>query len=528
MLLERAGQLVTREELRQKIWPSDTFVDFDHSINNSIKRLRAALSDSAEAPGFIETVASRGYRFIGTITASNRPIQSLAVLPLENLSHDPEQEYFSEGLTEALITTLAKIGELRVVSRTTAMQYKGVRRPLREIARELDVDAIVEGTVLRAGDRVRITAQLVDAPRETHLWAESYDRGLRDVLALQTEVAQAVAREIRVKLTPVDQARFSKIDTVVPEAYDAYLKGRYHWNRRPARVVEAVKYFEQAVTQDPTYAPGYAGLADALSSMGAWGLVPANEGCIKAKRLAQRALEIDPSLAEAHTALAYATMYHYDFSAAEREFERAIEINPRYAAGHHLFGLYLAMMGRYEEAYTEFQRAVRLDPLAVSKNLLGFNCLYARRYDQAVSEFVKILELDAQDGPALCGLGWAYSWKGLHELAIAALRKGVNLWPGTSPLTMLGEAYAAAEQRDDAQKILEQLFVLSKERYVTPYGVARIYNALGQKDEALQWLETSYQHQAEWLLLLKVDARFDDLRSNPRFQDLMKRMNFPN
>jgi TolB-like protein/Tfp pilus assembly protein PilF len=527
MLLERPGQLVTREELRQKIWPSDTFVDFDHGINNAIKRLRSALSDSAEAPRFIETLASRGYRFIGTITASARPIQSLAVLPLDNLSHDPEQEYFSEGLTEALITTLAKIGELRVVSRTTAMQYKGVRRPLREIARELDVDAIVEGTVLRAGDRVRITAQLIDAPRETHLWAESYDRELRDILALQAEVAQAVAREIRVKLTPIDQARFAKTHTVVPEAYDAYLKGRYHWNRRPARVVEAVKYFEQAVRQDPTYAPGYAGLADGLSSMGAWGLVPANEGCIKAKGLAQRALEIDHSLAEAHTALAYATMYHYDFLAAEREFERAIEINPRYAAGHHLFGLYLAMMGRYEEAYTEFQRAIRLDPLAVSQNLLGFNCLYARRYDQAVSVFVKILELDPQDGPALCGLGWAYSWKGLHELAIAALRNGVNLWPGTSALTMLGEAYAAAQQRDNAQKVLEQLFVIAKERYVTPYGVARIYNALGQKDEALKWLETSYQQQSEWLLLLKVDARFDDLRSNPRFQDLMGRMNFP-
>jgi TolB-like protein/Flp pilus assembly protein TadD len=527
MLLEQPRQLVTREELRQKIWPSDTFVDFDHGINNAIKRLRAALSDSADAPRFIETVASRGYRFIGTITASARPIQSLAVLPLENLSHDPEQEYFSEGLTEALITTLAKIGELRVVSRTTAMQYKGVRRPLREIARELDVDAIVEGTVLRAGDRVRITAQLIDAPRETHLWAESYDRGLRDVLALQTEVAQAVAREIHVKLTPIDQARFAKVHTVVPEAYDAYLKGRYHWNRRPARVVQAVKYFEQAVTQDPTYAPGYAGLADGLSSMGAWGLVPANEGCIKAKRLAQRALEIDSSLAEAHTALAYATMYHYDFLAAEREFEQAIEINPRYAAGHHLFGLYLAMMGRYEEAYTEFQRAIRLDPLTVSQGLLGFNCIYSRRYDQAISQFNKILEVEPEDGPALCGLGWAYSCKGLHEPAIAALRKGVNLWPGTSPLVLLGEAYAAAEQRDDAQKVLEQLFVLSKERYVTPYGVARIYNALGKKEEALQWLETSYQHQAEWLLLLNVDARFDDLRSNPRFQDLMGQMNFP-
>lgn len=527
MLLERPRQLVTREELRQKIWPSDTFVDFDHGINNAIKRLRAVLSDSAETPRFIETVASRGYRYIGTITASARPIQSLAVLPFENLSHDPEQEYFSEGLTEALIIMLAKIGELRVVSRTTALQYKGVRRPLREIARELDVDAIVEGTVLRAGDHVRITAQLIDAPRETHLWAESYDRGLRDVLALQTEVAQAVAREIRVKLSPIDQARFAKIHTVVPEAYDAYLRGRYHWNRRPARVLEAVKYFELAVKQDPTYAPGYAGLADALSSMGAWGFVPANEGCIKAKGLAQRALEIDPSLAEAHTALAYATMYHYDFLAAEREFERALEINPRYATGHHLFGLYLSMMGHYEEAYTEFQRAFRLDPLTVTQSLLGFNYLYSRRYDQALSQFTRTLELAPDEGPAQCGLGWAYSCKALHEPAIAALRKGLDLWPGSTPRTWLGEALATAGYRDDAHRILEQMLALSKERYVTPYGIARIYNALGMKDDALRWLDTAYHQQAEWMLLLKVDPCFDDLRSEARFQDLMRRMNFP-
>ena len=527
MLLERPSELVTREELRQKIWPSDTFVDFDHGINNAIKRLRAALSDSAEAPRFIETVASRGYRFIGTITARARPIQSLAVLPLENLSHDPEQEYFSEGLTEALITMLAKIGELRVVSRTTVMQYKGVRRPLREIARELDVDAIVEGAAVRAGNRVRITTQLIDAPREAHLWAESYERDLRDVLALQTELAQTIAREIQIKLTPLDQARFATAHTVEPEAYDAYLKGRYHWNRRPARVVEAGKYFELAVTKDPTYAAAYAGLADAHSSLGAWGLVPANEGCVKAKVLALKALELDPSLAEAHTALAYATMYHYDFFAAEREFERALEINPRYAAGHQLFGLYLAMMGRYEEAYTECQRAIRLDPLAVSRNLLGYNALYSRRWDQAIDQFIKILEVDPEDGPALCGLGWGYSCKGLHELAIAALRKGVNFWPGTSPLTLLGEAYASAGDRDKAQKVLEQLLAQSKERYLTPYGVARIYNALGKKDEALRWLETSSHQQAEWLLLLKVDSHFDNLRTDPRFHDLMRRMNFP-
>src|SRR5438309_5058997 len=241
VLLQRPGEIVTREKLQQKIWPSDTFVDFDQGLYNAIKRLREALGDSAETPRFVETLSRRGYRFVGKIECDASQLRSLAVLPLENLSRDPEQEYFAEGLTEALITTLAKIGELRVVSRTCAMQYTGVQKPLREIARELEVDAIVEGTVLRAGRRVRVTAQLIDAPKEMHLWAESYERDLRDVLALQAEVAQAIAREIRVKLTPVDQARFAEVRAVDPDAYEAYLRGRYHWNRRPSEFAKAIQ-----------------------------------------------------------------------------------------------------------------------------------------------------------------------------------------------------------------------------------------------------------------------------------------------
>src|SRR5256714_280719 len=229
---EHPGKVISREELRQKVWSSDTFVDFDHGINNAIKRLREALADTAETPRYIETLPRRGYRFVGTIEPSVARMRSLAVLPLENLSHDPEQEYFADGLTEALITTLAKIGDLRVVSRTTAMRYKEVRRPLPQIAQELGVDAIVEGTVLRSNDRVRITVQLIEAANETHLWAESYERDLRHVLPLQSELAQDIAREVRVKLAPVDQARFSDVPIVHPEAYEAYLKGRYHWNRR--------------------------------------------------------------------------------------------------------------------------------------------------------------------------------------------------------------------------------------------------------------------------------------------------------
>src|SRR5207249_8649098 len=364
VLLQRPGEVVTREELQQKIWPSDTFVDFDHGINNAIKRLREALGDAAETPHYIETLPRRGYRFIGKIECEALRMRSLAVLPLENLSHDPQREYFAEGLTEALITTLAKIGELRVVSRTSAMLYKNVRKPLREIARELEVDAIVEGTVLRAGHRVRITAQLIDAAKETHLWAESYERDLRDVLALQSELAQAIAREVQVKLTPQERAHLAQTRPVDPEAYEAYLKGRYHWNRRSGEGLDrAIQFFQQAIEKDPTYAAAYAGLADCLSVLGWWGFVSPDEGCGKAKGLAQKALEIVHSLAEAHASLAFATMfYDYDFSAAEREFERSIELNPRYATAYQWFGLSLAMTGRYEEGFTELKRAIRLDP----------------------------------------------------------------------------------------------------------------------------------------------------------------------
>src|SRR5438876_7060283 len=376
ILLEKPGEVVTREELRQRIWPADTFVDFDHGLNNAIRRLREALGDSAETPRYIETLSRRGYRFIsnfGAATSGACPPRSLAVLPLENLSRDPEQEYFAEGLTEALITTLAKIGELRVISRTSAMQYKGVHKPLREIAQELDVDAIVEGTVLRVGRRVRITAQLIDAPKETHLWAESYERDLRDVLTLQAEVAHAIARQIQIKLTPQEQAHFADVHPVNPEAYEAHLKGRYHWNRRGGESLpKAVQYFQQAIAKDPTYAAAYSGLADCLSVLGYWGLVPPDEGCGKAKGLADKALEMDHSLAEAHASLAFATMfYDFDFVTAEREFERSIELNPRSGMAHQWFGLSLGYMGRYEEGFTEVKRAVRLDPHPITFQILG-------------------------------------------------------------------------------------------------------------------------------------------------------------
>ena len=531
VLLQRPGEIITREELQQKIWPSDTFVDFDHGLYNAIKRLREALGDSAETPRFVETLSRRGYRFIGKIERETSRIRSLAVLPLENLSRDRQQEYFAEGLTEALITSLAKIGELRVVSRTSAMQYKGVHKPLHEIARELEVDAIVEGTVLRAGHRVRITAQLIDASKETHLWAESYERDLRNVLALQADIARAIAREVQVKLTPQEEAQLAQTQPVDPEAYEAYLKGRYYWNRRTREGYgKAMQYFQQAVAKDPGFATAFAGLADCLSGLGIFGFVAPADSCGRAKTLALQALEMDRSLAETHASLAWAIMwYDYDFETAERGFERSIELNPRYIFAHSWFGYGLGLMGRFEEAFTELNRAIRLDPLSSATQwALGFVHWMARRYDQAIEQCEKTLEFDPVFVPAHALLGWAYLCKSMHEAAITASQRAVQLSPSdTYALSSLGEAHATAGHRDEAQKVLDQLRELSKQQYVTPYMVGRIYAALGEKDQALDWLETAYRERATLTLLLKTDPHLDHLRSDRRFQDLMRRMNFP-
>jgi len=531
MLLDHPGKVVTREELRKRVWPADTFVDFEQGLYNAIKKLREALGDTAETPRYIETLPRKGYRFVGSIETSAPRIESLAVLPLENLSGDPEQEYFADGMTEALISSLAKIGPLRVVSRTTAMHYKGVHRPLPEIARELKVDAIVEGTVLRSGDQVRISAQLVHGLTDTHLWAETYDRDLHDVLALQSDVARALAREVQVKLTPQEQAHFAQIHPVDPEAYEAYLKGRYFWNRRNGEgFAKAVQYFQQAIAKDPAYAAAYAGLADCLSVLALWSLVPPNEGCGKAKALALQALEIDPGLAEAHASLAFATAhYDYDFLTAERAFERSLELSPRYAIAHHNFGWCLAMMGRYEEGCTELKRAIRLDPYS-SVFRFGLGVVYnrARRHDQASEQFEKAIELDPNSPQGHWGLGLTYLYNRMYEPAIAEMRKGLELsQEATVGVAFLGQAYAAAGCENEARKILEQLKEPSKHRYVTPYLVGRVFAALGKKEDAFRWLETGYRGRDAWMVSLKTEPQFDGLRPDPRFDDLLRRMNFP-
>jgi adenylate cyclase len=531
LLLENAGQVVTREDLRQKLWPADTFVDFDNGLNTAINKIREALGDPSENSRLVETLPRRGYRFVGAIETKAPRIESLAVLPLENLSRDPEQEYFAEGMTEALINTLARIGELRVISRTSVMQFKRVSKPLPEIANGLHVDAIIEGTVLRSEDRVRISAQLVDGRTDEHLWAESYDRDMRDVLALQAEVAQAIAREIRVKLTPQEKAHFAQRHAVVPEAYEAYLRGRYYWNRRDQDgFPKGVQYFKEAIAKDASFAAAYAGLSDCLTGLSTFGFVAPAEVSGRAKELAHRAVELDPSLAEARASVGWVKLwFDFDFRGAEREFERALELNPRYPTAHSWFGWYLSAMGRYEEAYTECQRALRLDPLSTPIQwVLAFVYWMARRFDQAIEQANKTLELDSNFVWGHAMIAWSYMGKSIPRLAIAPALKSLQLSPdSTWALTILGTAYAADGNREEAERILGELHEQSKKQYVSPYGLARVHAVLGHKEEALGFLETAYLERTPLLSLVKTDSLLDSLRPDSRFQALLRRMNFP-
>jgi TolB-like protein/Tfp pilus assembly protein PilF len=530
ILLEHPGELVAREELRRRVWPTDTFVDFDHGINNAIKRLREVLGDTAETPRYIETLPRRGYRFVEKIRSNDRRVRSLAVLPLENLSGDPEQEYFADGLTEALITSLAKISALRVISRRTPMHYKGVHRPLPEIARELGVEIIVEGSVLRSGERVRISAQLIEASTDTHLWAESYERDLRDVLQLQSEIARAVAREIQAKLTPGEQEQLARARSVTPEAYEVYLRGRYQWNRRTADGFrKGAEHFLQAIEIDPNYAAAYAGLADCAGSAGFWGFTSPAQGCGSAKAAACKSLEIDET-AEAHTSLGWALIhYDFDFLTADHHFQRAIELNPGYATAHQWYAHCLGYSYRLDQSLERVRLALDLDPLSLNVNTTYVGVLwFQRKFDRAIEQCQKILEL----APNFAILRWLlanlFQAKGLHEQAIAERRWAVEASGGASLfLAKLGDSYAAAGNRSEALRILDQLQELSKTSYVMAYWMALIHANLGERDQAFRWLEMSYQERSPTLSFLKIDPRLDALRSDPRFDNHLRRLNLP-
>jgi serine/threonine protein kinase/TolB-like protein/Flp pilus assembly protein TadD len=459
------------------------------------------------------------------------PIRSLAILPLENLSRDKEQDYFADGMTDALIAELGQIGSLRVISRTSVMQYKGAKRPLPQIAKELNVDAVIEGSVLRSGGRVRITAQLIGAVPERHLWARSYERDLRDVLALQSAVAQAIANEIKIKVTPQEQTRLASSRPVNPEAYELYLKGRYEWNKRTEEgLKKGLEYFQQAIRMDPSCALAYSGVADSYGMLGSNAFLPGTEVLAKAKAAALKALELDDGLAEAHASLAQLLFdYDRDRVAALREFEAAIKLNPNYATAHHWYAMDLAWLGRDEEAIREIEQARSLDPLSVriSANV-GLVLYVARQYDRAILELLKTLELEPSDPDAHWLLGQIYLQKRMNREALAEMQKAVSL-AHDRPLerARLAHAYAVTGNRGEALKILGRLEQQSKREYVSPYFMARAYVALGKKEQAFAWLQKGLEVYDGMMDDLKVDPALAPLRSDPRFQNLLRRMNFP-
>ncbi|HTP33376.1 MAG TPA: tetratricopeptide repeat protein [Candidatus Acidoferrales bacterium] len=457
---------------------------------------------------------------------------SIVVLPLENLSSDPEQEYFSEGMSDLLTTDLAKIRALRVISRTSAQAYRRAKTPLREIARELGVDYVVEGTVQRAGQRVRITAQLIALPAERHVWAESYERDLRDILALQQEVASVIARQVRVRLTPEDHARLASARRVNHEAYQAYLKGRYYQEKRTADgLKKAIGYFREAIAKDPGNGLAYSGLADSHTYLVNHGYLRPHEGGPQAKAMAMRALEIDGTLAEAHTSLAYILMvYDWDWTGAESEFRRSIDLDPGYAKTHSLYACYFTLQGQFDQAVGEMRRALEVDPLSIYDNTnLGRHLYLARRYSDAVDQFRKTLDMDSGSPHARWGLGEALSQQGLYAEAIAEFQKAISL-AGPTPdiLTGLALAYARSGKIRETYSILDQLLTLAHREYVSSYDIAIVYAALGNRTQALASLDKAYQDRDGYLWIwLTVDPRLDSLRPDPRFRAMLDTLRLP-
>jgi serine/threonine-protein kinase len=465
--------------------------------------------------------------------ASHTRIRSLAVLPLENLAPGSDDDFFADGMTDALITTLAQIRALRVISRTSVMRYKGTRQSLPEIAQALNVDGIVEGTVLRSLGRVRINAQLIHAASDTHLWAKHYESDLRDVLTLQSDVARSIADEIQVQLSPQERTRLVGSRRVDPVAYETFLKGRHFWYRRsPDALTRAVELLQEAIRLDPSHALAYAGLADAYVSQGwdLFGLAAPSDSFPKARQAAQKALAIDPNCGEAQAALAcVAAQFDWDWSAAEPGFRRAIELKPQYGPVHIWYSHFLRAMGRTDASLAESRRALECDPLGLVLNMhMGWHLVYSRQYEHAVQQCLKTLELDPTFILARVFLGQAYEQMGDHSNAIAEFEKAVELSQRHPPyLADLGHGYAKAGREADALKILDELLNAASRRYVSARSIAEVYIGLGNLDEAFRWLQTAIEHRTGWLIHIRENPRYDSLRGDPRYLDLVRRMQFP-
>jgi TolB-like protein/DNA-binding winged helix-turn-helix (wHTH) protein/Tfp pilus assembly protein PilF len=572
VLVEHAGQLVTREELGQQVWPSNVYVDFDQGLNNAIKKVREALGDSADSPTLIETVARHGYRFIAKVSAvaaqparSRLPLGSrtfrnsilislaagllaafgywawrgptahiapspervtLAVLPFENLSGDSDQEFFSDGLTEEMIAQLGKLNpdRLTVIARGSVARYKRSTLGANQIGRELLADYLVQGSVRRAADRVRITVQLIQVSDQIDRWADSYDRDLKDILALQDEVARTIASQINIALAPARASRLTTRRSVAPDAYEAYLKGRYYWNKRTAEGMQkAAVYFQQAIDNDPSYAAAYSGLADCNSGLTWHGFTSPAETLPRAHAAALKAIEIDPQSGEAHASLALVLTHEWDWPHAEVEFNRALQLDPSYANTHHWYGDYLSIMGRHGEALVEAKKALNMDPLNLMIGTwLGLRYYLAHQYENAIEQGRSAVDLDPNFAASHLLLGEAYVQAGLREKGLAELHSAASL-SGNNPLYLaqVAVAYAAQGSKTEALQIAAQLQTTSADRYVSPYGLAQIYAALKDKEQTFKWLQTAYDGRAVWMSYLAVDPLFDGFRSDQRFQDLL-------
>jgi len=513
--------------------------------NDGRQRLEQSEQASPRKPRFwwllggLVTAVAAAFAVLGAVRLLERvrgavampTFRSLAVLPLENLSGDPSQEYFADGMTDALITDLAQIGELKVISRTSVMRYKRTKEPLPEIARALDVDAVVEGSVSRSGNRVRVTAQLIAARTDKHLWADSYERELKDVLIMQDEVAKDVAREIRVRVTAQEQARLSRSRPVDPEAYEAYLKGLYFWNKRDkAGLEKAIEFFNRSIAADPSYAPPYAGLAQSYVPLSYFGYLRGTDARPKVIAAIGKALELDESLAEAHTALGAAkSFYDRDWRGAEKEFRRAIELNPNYATARTWYSQILASESRHDEAVAESKRALELDPVSLIINAGWGHRLYrARRYDEAVSALNVALELDPNFYSTRWNLGMAYAQQKKFDAAIRELQKAEALSQQNAlVLGGLGYAYAISSDKNQARAVLRSLENQASTQYVDPYAFAVVYAGLGDKDKGFMWLERANEDRDCWIVFLNAEPMLDSLRSDPRFSSLSRRLGLP-
>jgi TolB-like protein/DNA-binding winged helix-turn-helix (wHTH) protein/Tfp pilus assembly protein PilF len=626
VLLSRAGEVVTREEIRARLWPADTFVDFEHGLNTSVKKLRQVLCDSAEDPRYIETVPRLGYRFVAPVevvtetlkpaapapaveaavlpsltppstrielppSAYSAPVStplsgqpgsrwkllrvtlgvlvllglvfvgmvakfpvrmhwpfgssnatvnaslsakqfgSLAVLPLQNLSDDPAQEYFADGMTDELIGDLAQLRSLRVISRTSVMHYKGGKQTVPQIGRELAVDAVIEGTVEREKNRVRIRVQLIEAASDRHLWARSYDYELKDVLVLQSTAAHDIASEIQGRVEqPPASSPSNGARTVQPDAYEAYLKGRYFWNQRTeAGLNKSIEFFQDAIAKDPAFAAAYAGLAGSYSLLGSESLPP-EIARAKARAAASKALELDPASAEGHAELGLIEFYYdWNWQQAEQEFQRAIELNPSYATTHQWYSHYLRAMGRLPEALQQAQQAQQSDPLSLSINTtLAARYRDLHEFKQALDVVQRTLELDPNFAPGHELLASVYEQQGDFQSDITELKKASTLSKDNpTSLAHLGRAYALSGNQDEARKIAEQLKQTARQHYVPAWDMAVLFAAMGDADTAFRWLEESYTKRESQMPFLKVDYRIDPLRADPRFQNMLRRVRLP-